>query len=69
MAVVGGWVRGLGSEASIDSVFSVSVQEGIPMPPLRGNFAQQAINNQRGARDLPNNNNLNSPSMYYDYSN
>ena len=41
----------------------------IPMPPLKGNFAQQAIDNQRGARNMPNNNNLNPPSMYYDHHN
>lgn len=41
----------------------------IPMPPLRGNFPQQAIDNQWGARNLLNNNNPNPPSMYYDYDN
>lgn len=41
----------------------------IPMPPLKGNFAQQAIDNQPWARDLPNNTSLNPPSMCYDCNN
>ncbi|KAG0572835.1 hypothetical protein KC19_VG128500 [Ceratodon purpureus] len=41
----------------------------IPMPPLKGNFAQQAMDNQRGARNIQDNNNLNPSSMYYDHLN
>lgn len=38
------------------------------MPPLAGNFARQAIDNQRGAR-IPQHNNVNPPHMYYNYEN
>lgn len=41
----------------------------IPMRPLAGNFAQQAMDNQRGARNPSNDNNLRPPNMYYDYGN
>lgn len=39
------------------------------MPPLKRNFSQQAIENQRGSRAMTYNNNLNPPRMYYDHYN
>lgn len=41
----------------------------IPMGPLVGNFSQQAMDNQRGAKNPSHDNNLHPPNMYYDYNN
>ena len=41
----------------------------IPMRPFVGNFQQQSMDKQRGAKNPPHDNILRPPSMYYDYNN
>ena len=41
----------------------------IPMQPPKGDYVQQAVDNQRGARNPPYDNTIRPPNMYYDYDN